>query len=178
MSQVDRLLLAQGGHCFFCDRGLNASEARVARLPGAIGARSDALSVACCAITAARLAEFGPKDQLVALLYPDENGLCRAVQSTGLGDAPSRELRRTPAHFDAKNTAPTFRGSNLGPPRPGEWSCPICHLIGRDQDREGHMAYEHPEVVAGLSRIEQAMSPKVKRPRVFLGGSPGSGKRR
>lgn len=49
-SHLDRLLFAQGGHCFFCDKALPKSEASVEHLVASAngGSNSDDNCVACC----------------------------------------------------------------------------------------------------------------------------------
>jgi len=87
MSQLQRLLAAQDGECFFCGRKLTQRSGAVIRLPGAISARADSMSVACCRKTAERLVGFEAKDQLIALLNPVENMLCTPKKSGSVAEA-------------------------------------------------------------------------------------------
>ena len=101
MSQLKRLLRAQGDACFFCEAPLTPASASVARLPGAETARSDAMSVACCLKTAALLQQYECKDRLIAMLNPAENGLCvgmtpPAASTTGSWNGPGLAPGRLP----------------------------------------------------------------------------------
>lgn len=90
MSQLQRLLAAQDGECFFCGRKLTQRSGAVTRLPGAISARADSMSLVCCRKTAERLIDFEAKERLIALLNPMENMLCtRKGIDTGSESKPT-----------------------------------------------------------------------------------------
>jgi len=61
---------------------------------------------------------------------------------------------------------------------PGQWLCPLCKGVYREVEIKNHYFHEHPSEAAGLWKIERSMLPKIRRPLIFLGGSPGSGKRK
>ena len=77
-----------------------------------------------------------------------------------------------------RDTFKAFRSAELGPPSRSEWLCPLCGKIGKQAAREIHVNEEHSEVAHGLKEIDKSMSPRVRRPVIFRGGSPGGGKRR
>jgi hypothetical protein len=112
MPQLQRLLHTQKHTCFLCDTSLEAKAAAVVRLPGAVGSRSDEMAFACCKRSAAILAQYEPKEQLVAMLYPEENALCGPIKQTSDSVA---------ANWSGPGLAPgqtPKANADLCPPRP------------------------------------------------------------
>ena len=69
-NKLDRLLFAQGGHCFFCQGLLPKSEASVEHLVALAnnGANSEDNCVACCKVVNALLGSLSLKEKLKAIL--------------------------------------------------------------------------------------------------------------
>ena len=91
---IDRLLFAQGGLCFFCQRLLPAADASVEHLVAITngGTNGDENCVACCKALNSLLGRMSLKEKLRVIL--NQNGKFKCPNVVG----PGKAVGKTPSH--------------------------------------------------------------------------------
>ena len=116
---IDRLLFAQGGLCFFCQRPLPPADATVEHLVAVAngGANADENCVACCKALNTLLGRMSLKEKLRVVL--NQKGGFRCPNDRALAKAPAK-TGKTPTHQTAEERL-AFVVADLrkrGPTRP------------------------------------------------------------
>lgn len=86
--QLDRLLFAQGGHCFFCKKQLPKAEASVEHLVASAkgGANHDENCVVCCKALNALLGSMSLKEKVQVVL--NQKGQFKCPNGAGAAKSP------------------------------------------------------------------------------------------
>jgi hypothetical protein len=88
--QLDRLLFAQGGHCFFCKKQLPKAEASIEHLVASAkgGANHDENCVVCCKAVNALLGSMSLKEKVQVVL--NQKGQFKCPNGAGSAKAPTK----------------------------------------------------------------------------------------
>jgi hypothetical protein len=107
MKPLERLLFAQGGHCFFCDEPLTIGEASVEHLFASAngGPNTDQNCVACCKALNSLLGRMSLKEKFQVILKQGGKFKCpNGTSKVSAKPAPSLESATAPAKPDAFGT--------------------------------------------------------------------------